>query len=464
MAKIKVEWDKWDWNKGKISYTTNITYLIRSYSFQKSIKSPEGSGELTLSPRLTRDNTGLYKNLLDLMEDRDVIRIYEYDVLKFVGYIDTVGLSGWLDQSGKPTRVCKVPLKFMGNILAESSVGLGMGRIIGNETATVAAAHQLQVAIADAMLDGLSYAELITVVVDNWKSLLEEVGSKVYLTYLDTYFDFSVAVSTENRPILPKRLTLYDGTETSINLWSILMSLVEPPFNELWIDCGPRKVRVAGKNIDLPDKKVAIVFRDTPFDGTVNPSNGVIENKFSDLPAVDLANKYLTRYDLSRSGKEAVSVFGVVPAAFDFEQTTLELLGTIIVSDLNLSKYQYKTLIQQLFYIRTESPDSPDVDISSAKYNDVLLNMSNTLKNWFEHNSKMVSGTLQMVVPPKNPDPVIGTRLSPELTPDGFFYVEAIVHQFTYPTALTSTLTVTRGYGKTAPISFNHGAFNGGRA
>ncbi|HEB29227.1 MAG TPA: hypothetical protein ENI05_15995, partial [Porticoccus sp.] len=203
-VKIKVELIRWDWTdttaKKRDSDSIDITQDVLNYRFQKTIKTPMGTAQLALIPQRTG------RNMLDIINVMDVIRIYEFDVLKFQGYVRRVSYSGSIQASdGKPSREAVLSVTPFGGMLFEPACGLGMGRVVGNADAFGISASTLMTNIANvAGKDGASYGEVINTTLDAWFDFIKSVGGTVFDEYVNTYMNFSDGVDQTSIPMTPR--------------------------------------------------------------------------------------------------------------------------------------------------------------------------------------------------------------------------------------------------------------------
>ena len=437
---LRVEVDLWKWPGGTLSDTVDITNDLLNYRFQKTIKNPAGSCQMSVLPQ--RADT----HILDAISPMDVVRIYEFGTLKFIGYVQRVSYGGSIGQDGKPSRNATITCQQMGGLLTSASVGLGLGTALGRDTdGLIDAAAELSVSILDATQDGISFAQMAKLVFSGFKDYLEFVGASNFLTYIGQYIDIEAGMASAASPRLPRTFEMFTGTEQSITFWQVIDQLVERPFNELWFDSGPRKVTIDGKSVQLPEMS-CMVFRPVPFNGTV--SGGVAGRAFDSLPETRIGLNHLLSFDLSRSIDEVFTMYSVKEAAFQLSDIPRILLGRAKVDTDRLGKYLLKPLITELFYTRMEAKDGESQEVTQGKIDDMAKESADTLYNWFSNNDLFLSGAISMMVPTDpGDDPKIGQKVSVHGI-DGFFYVEGIAHLWNYQGPLRSDLTVTRGFNR----------------
>lgn len=449
---IKIEIDLWNWPEGVKQKTLDITEDTLNYRWQKSIKTPQGSCQMAIVPQ-SADTL-----ILDILSPMDVVRISEFGTLKFIGYITRVSYTGSIDaKSGQPNRSATITCRQFGGLLAFASVGLGLGTALGMESdGLIDASAKLSKDILNASIDGVTYAEMITVLIDGFVDYLKTIGSQGFLTYIHEYLDTSSGLTDSSIPAIPRTFELFTGTEQTLTFWQVAEQLAQKPFNEFWIDNGPRKVRIDGSDISLPEK-ACLVFRETPFNGT--RSNGTDGNAFDSLPVVEVDMDHLVQFDLAKSMDEVYTFYSVKQPAFELSDLARLLMGQAEVDEDRVGKYLFRPLITELFYTRIEDLDGDNRKISQGKAETAGKEAAITLKNWFRDNDTFLSGVITHMVPTDNDsDPKIGNKLAVHGI-DGFFYVEGIAHTWTYQGPLKSNLTVTRGYNRTRPIQLKNKLF-----
>ena len=453
--RVRIEVDRWDWERGqrKDSEPVNITSHVQSYTWQKTIKTPVGGAEIQLFPQRQNDH------VMDALNPQDIVRIYEFDTLKFQGYIRRINYSGSITPEGQPQRSGNISATSFGGILMESSLGLNLGNITKRYDALISAAIKMAKQILDSVHSGISYSEMVHEVITGWFSLIEDIAETAYFAkYVRQYFDYDSLVDFGSAS-LPREYMLFRGTEDSITLWQILQNLIEAPFNELWCDDGPRYVSIDGRDIELGEGKVHLVLRPTPFDGTV--LSGVVDDRFQRVPRLQIPKLMFPSFNFTKSSDDVYSLYITTPAAFDLQNEALRtLIGDTVPSETNLQKYLLRPLINQLYYIRMTDPDDGSLAVSEGDVQSYLSRCSQTLANWFEHNDQYLSGTINLMVPEKSAmDPRIGNRVSLEGV-QGDWYCEGVSHQWNYGGPMISSVSVTRGWNRDRPIQLSDRIFN----
>lgn len=443
---IEVQVDRWTWRgEARKENTYTLTPGVLSYRFQKSIKNPGGSCQVSLIPQIEQNDKTIV-NVLNITRPMDVVRIREFGQLKFIGYVTRVAYSGAINPStGKPTRVAIITCQQFGNLLATSSIGFGLGTALGTEQTLFVAARDLQTAFINA--GSASYVEFLSILIQVLRTYLQGIGITGFIRYLNEYIDTESGLISTEEPGIPRIVKLFDGTETSVTFWSLAEKLSQKPFNELWIDNGPRRVYIDGRRHELQNERSILIFRPTPFNGTV--VQGTIQNQFDAIEEIHIPRDYFLQFDLSTSMEEVYTFYSVKNATFGLSTIARTILGEPIVDEQLIDKYLLKPFVTELFYSRTEKVRSDEISAPTDRFIRASEDAAQTLKNWYEHNEDYYSGVITIMVPDENQagfaDPRIGDKISVEGI-RGAFYVEGIAHIWQYNGALKTNLTVTRGF------------------
>jgi len=443
---IRIEIDLWDWPAGRMSRQgLNLTTSVFNYRFQKSIKNPQGSCQMTMLPQ------SIDTHILDIVKPLDVIRIYEFGRLKFMGYVTRVSYSGTINKDGKPGRDAVISANQFGGLLLTAAMGFGLGTALGQDEGPILnAAAQLSIDILKATADGVSFSEIVGLIYDSFITFIESIeATQNFVSYLDEYLDTSAGLSSVNTPLLPRQPEFFTGTEQQITFWQAAEQLIEKPFNELWIDNGPRKVSIDSSEVSLPEKS-CLVLRPTPFNGK-KTTTGTL-NLFDNLPSIHIDKDHMLRFDLARGMDEVYTAYSVKSASFQPGEIARLLLGDMKVDEDRVGKYLFKPLITELFFTRMENEDGDSLEAQTADAQTVTQNAAETLLNWFSLNEDYLSGAITHMVPSDpDADPKIGDKIT-VYGIEGFFYVEGIAHTWQYQGPLKSSATVTRGYNRTKKI------------
>jgi hypothetical protein len=454
--RIRVELDKWDFSTGKITETLDLTNYMQSYQFSKTLHNPSSQASLSVLPQFAE------MHLLEKINPMDVVRIYEFDALKFQGYVRKIGYKGLITEDGKPQRAVTIGVNSFGNYLMDAKLGINLA-ILKEDFPIYAATEKLSKAIQDAGDDGLTFKEVVTLLTDAWFKYLESiVDSSTQEDYVKTYVDFSAGVTEDETAGFPKEVYLFTEEEEELSLWMVMNKLGEAPLNEFFFDEGPRRVHISGKDVTLTDAKTYLIVRPTPFDGTI--TDKIVEtNRFQAMKGITIPRTHLLSVDLNKSIEDVYSVYVCAPPMFKYDDLELIATGYSEIDEDKIKKYLYRPCKQDLYYIRNYDIDSTQAEQKKKEIDTRSIDTVKTLKNWFLKNDEFLSGTISFMVPTdSNMDPRIGDKLSIEKI-NGDFYVEEITHTWSYGKALISSAGVTRGYDGLKPISLQDKLFRKGK-
>lgn len=443
----------WDWNSGKEGETKDITVAVTQFRWLKSIANPVASCDLTLVPQITDIH------YLDYLKPMDVVRIYEFNVLKYQGFIRNISAKGSISNTGAPNRSVFLSCSSFGALLSEGQLGVNIFLKLGVSERLSADIISFQAKLADLITTNQSYSELIGAVVDKWFEFLDACGATTYRKYLERWLNFKRGMAGKIIPGSPKTLMICYGSEQSITLWSILSQLAQTPFNEMWFDCGSRKVWVEQNasasdftERQLPSDMDYLVIRSAPYNGTY--IDGCKLDLWDALPARKLPLSYLTQFDLNKSMDESKSFYMVSPAVYDPGGLALVAMGTYEFDPVAFNKYLYRPAVADLFYSQlTDSNQDPLTKENRQSIYDDCVDKAKTLMEWNKHNDEYLSGAFTFMVPSDDEhDPRIGDKLEIEGIDDAYFYVESVSHTWSYGNALLSNAGVTRGFGQSSKI------------
>jgi hypothetical protein len=456
---IKVELIRWDFVLGRPRdmNPTDITQAVLAYQFQKTIKMPMGGCVLQVYP----EGGGLF--FIDDVSPMDIIKVYEFGVCKFIGYIRTIQFSIEIMDNGKPRRISVLTTTHFGGMLMEQSFGANLVCIRAMDNQKMAfrgyegAASTLVTKIGNARQEGLTIKELYEVIIDEWKAFMEQLGLLSFPTYIDTWLDYSTGLTRDSADLLPRNFQFFYSEGQDANLFTELKKMTDPPLYELWFDNGGHFVDLGNGPVLLPNDKVCMVLRKTPFDGTIE--NDATFDRFTGLPTKNIPLDILKKIDVSKSMEEAYSYYMATPAEFELSEFTLWAMGAGTVDEAALQKYLFRPMRTQLFYVDGTSLHVQR-DGRSGNIIKRAQNATDTFKTWYENNDKYKSGVLAIMVPSRPEDDVyIGEKIAIEGVNDAWFYVEGISHSWSYGGALISSVTYTRGWGVDGEVQFRNKLF-----
>jgi hypothetical protein len=474
-TKVEVTWVAWDWDSNQPKDPKDITIMALSFQWLKSIKNPASRCVLTMLPQFSDSN------YLDLMNPMDVIQIYEFDTLKFQGYITRIGASGEILPDGTPSRRVSLYISSFGELISNANLGVslflqsGWNSVPGGTYVKVGVQiAQFVASLATVMNNNQPYSSALISVIDEWLNFVSEVGAPSFVTYFNYWINYQTGMVGQAIYNTPSDPYLFSPQDNNINLLQIIYKYTQMPFNELFMDCGPRKIYSETDPLlsnvvstDLVNNYDYLINRATLFDGTIN-DYGTTCNLWSKLIDKVVPSSYIKRFDLNKTMEESYSLYLVAPAIFNPEDFALIAMGTPVIDPVALNKYLLRELHQNLFYksnmpypryqdLQLLNDSTPITIIQESKYK------AQTLMNWFQYNDQFLSGVVRIEVPSDETiDPRIGEKISFDNINDAYFYVEGVSHTWTYGGEITSDLTLTRGFGINGPISLKDKIFKRG--
>jgi hypothetical protein len=473
---------QWDWSANNVksdaktgSDYTDLTPSMLSFQWLKTIKNMAARCVVDM---LAQFGDTHYLNIINAM---DVIKIYEFDELKYMGYVTRIGASGSIDpQTGKPIRKVTLYLSSFGEMVINGSIGVSLFLQASNSNANNtnfvemgAALNSAWSGISDLIKSNNSYSMIIGQIIQYWLKFIVQLGGSSYVTYFNYFIDSNSGLVGETIPRTPRQPFMFSSEDSNVNLHDILQKFAQAPFNEIFMDCGSRTIYsetdeyLSGvKSTNLVGEKDHIITRHALFDGCVDDSGGT-KNLWFALPSVKLPIGYLTRFDLNKTMEESYSMYLVAPAIFNIGDLGLIADGQAVLDTVAFNKYLLREMDQQLFYdTYAGTDDSLNEGFFNSQANLIdtdSANKSLMLKQWYEKNDQFLSGTFTMEVPSNSSlDPRIGDKIEWDAVEDAYFYVEGVSHTWSYGGELSSTLSVTRGYGEHGPIKLTDKIFKRG--
>lgn len=444
--------DRWDWkNREDLVDTIELTQFVDSYQWRKVLVHPASQGVVTARPQ-TED-----AGLMDLMKPMDVVRIYENGKLRSQGFLRTIGYRGAMAQ-GQPQRSIQFTYSGFGSYLTDATISVDLDIFRGSAQLLNSALKLAESIVRAGKIT--TYYALIDQLVREWFTFIQtSISSTVHTKYISRYVNFLEGVTKDNLPGYPKEVWMYYGTEDQLTLWSILEKLTEAPFFEMFIDDGPRAVRIDGTDVNLTGDYSYLIGRRTPYNRTVE--DGVLVDRFDDLTPITVPFQNLISFDLNRSMDDVSSAYLVPPASYHLSELELKAAGQVLVDPYLMKKYLYKVLRKELYFIRGMDADNTQTDPYEPIVRKRVEDLVATMSSWYGHNDEFLSGAFRYMES-NNPEeqPKIGDRLKIEDV-DGDFYVQAVDHTWSYGGILQGTATVTRGwnYATDSPVELKDRIF-----
>lgn len=464
---LRFEIIRWDWTKGtaKDKKPIDITPAVFSFRWLKSLRNPDSGCEITMIPQFSD------VHYLDSLDTMDVVRIYEFNTLKYLGFIRRIGASGSISPTGVPSRTVNITCSSFGALFSESELGLNMLLHSGIQSDISARIKTFAGKLSDVALLDKPYSELIKLVIEEWFSFLDANKATTYKNYFNEFIDYESGLVGKTIPGFPKEFYLFYSHQQTMTLWDMVSKLVQLPFNEVWFDCGPRNLWVENNEnlspakpgeVKLLNEKEHLIIRVPPFNGTV--VNNTTVDLWDSLPSRIIPLSYLTRFDLNKSMDESMSFYLVAPPAYNPGELALVVQGEALIDSAAFNKYLYKPMIFDTTLIRIQKSGESGMESKANEIYKDIKDKVNTLKNWNQYNDKYLSGSFTFMVPSEEIfDPRIGDKIEIENLNGMYFYVEGVSHSWNYGGPLISNVSVTRGWSDNGPILLKDKIFKRGK-
>lgn len=407
---------------------------LLNYTFSESIN---GTGTFSFSctaEGLKNDKT---KTVLDLIDIYDFVKIYEFGVVRFCGFITDIQLKATVSDTGV-MRMINVNGASMNHILSTLKVNSNARNIpemIGLEVEV----KNLLDTLSKSVEPGKNIDALILKIVEGYRSLSNKVFQRIR-TYDPAVQSTSLALwelydlfvrfkfSDTLRFYYPIALSPIGIVDSS--LWNIFKTLVPPPVYEVF---GKWEATEIGE-------EYRIYMREVPFDLDV----------WATLPITELHASVLTSVSLRRSDKTAFSYFiGTLSGSYITQDQAKQIgMGTDMdfFSSKMWSKYGYKPMeVEFKFFDKGKSKDVDQVNLTRE--------LCRKLRSWYDNGDLFFSGEVSFITTPEYvrsktgalyhfPYPTIGERVR---LFGGEFYIESSTRSWSYLGSMTTNLVLTRG-------------------
>ncbi len=423
-------------------YTSNG---LISYSFTKSKESPSSQFSFSVVPETDGNNS-----LIDIIEPRSLVKIYEYDFLVFMGVVESSRYSSRYND-GAPSRPIDVAGYSLGGIIEK--LNLNLDPFIFN-VAREEEDSKLEIAIAEEIEKGEPVRDAVVKIIDGFFGLLDGLSKKEKETtqnsvltklkdeYLglkdenlceDITFDFPISITTFK-------------TE-NMSLWSVIIELFPPPFYEVFF-----RIENTKRDDGTYDGKLKLIVRESPFP-LLNKDDTYDFSKWNNLneknqSLSDTLKKHklderlvkLVGYDLQISGEDMYSFYLVIPAGIEMSPNFYKAVNGInhCIDKKAVSIYGLKPLEIVLKFYNNDLQSSKDKD----DFTELIQSLSRKLMGWFKNNDMAYSGTIDFLACKDGEVFEVGEKLE---FFGGEFYIEKIDTSWSYGDHINKKLFVTRG-------------------
>jgi len=414
----------YDANKIASFDTSPLNNALIGYNFTESLNTIETQFSLSLTAETDDDGY----TWLDKIEIKDLVFIYEFAELRFIGVVEDKRFSARFSGE-RPSKQVSVNGLSLGNLLSTFPLVIDQFLYQGN-TLAESANNQLKARLAAAMEDGYPVANIMKTIYDSFFELSLKMGTinsqgRGIKTVLDEFIDFDSRLSKDIVLKYPIALSIYNVGIN--NIWDILSSLMVPPVYEMFMLLNPTSGKYEG------------VFRQTPFE----PEDWKSLTKRSILPV------YLNHYDFGQSGNEVYTYFlcSVAGAGIsDNKGMLLDSAGYGALASFDeekWKKYGYRPLIIEFRYFDADKSETYTTTASTMR------GLGEMLKRWYQYNDEFHTGTLRFMTIDNNAgdsglrNPRVGEKMS---FLEGEFYIEESEHSWNYGTSMETRLSLSRGF------------------
>lgn len=417
-------------NIGSFSGDSKNNSLV-AYSFKEELRSINNNFNLSFT--LAEDKNGL--TWLDKIELWDLVFIYEFEELRFIGIVKDKRYSAKMSGEG-PQRDIEISGVSLSSLLATFNLIIDQFLFPSLPLAKTVN-EKLQTDLSNQQSVGNKIKPLLKLIYDDFLLLATALGDngatvKGIKPLLDSFIEFGSELSEDTVFQYAIALSIYNVGENHI--WSILNNIITPPMYEMF----PRW--------DSSKKKYSVVFRQSPFDA----------DKWKALKSNTIPIIYLGDHDLGVNADEVYTYFLACVAGSNIDDkkglvigsdATNSQYGQLCAVDLDKwRKYGYRPLIVEFKYFDTNK---------NSTMSDVYTNMkilSNKLMYWYQKNDEFFTGSLNIQTIDSNAtynrkklsNPRIGEKLT--FLNGAEFYIESSEHKWHYGNPMTTTLHLTRGY------------------
>ncbi|OGO08147.1 MAG: hypothetical protein A2Y61_00235 [Chloroflexi bacterium RBG_13_60_13] len=251
---------------------------------------------------------------------------------------------------------------------------------------------------------------------------------------------------------LPARQAFNPGfMNPSGTLWGLAQQFSDPMFTELYADLlpdgDPFSGRIsAGDPLGTRDMKMTVVLRDKPFpvvDPEVigGPPNPGYRHPWGKVPLMVVPRQQIVSSDLGRSGIERFNAYMAAPVVY---QETMGANALKILAPL----LDRKDLQRHGFRRMDVASNMVPPDEAALQIYELANWQRRIIRDWYCLNPYMLNGSISLGI--GRPDIRIGCRvIIPAESDDDLdetYYVEQVSHNWTFGTAVKTSLGVTRGW------------------
>jgi hypothetical protein len=419
--------------------------ILIDYSYRNEIETFSSDFSMTLLPALIGNSK---KTAMDYFLVNDVVKIYEFKKLKYVGIIKSLKYSARMD-GNKPDRTIVISGYGVGGIIENFSLTLDNIVLASAKTNLDSINNSLITKLASSHDAGASMQSILNTIKDAYKTVIADLagfqeGEGIWKV-VDQYLVFSSDYSAMYMKYpFSGSLFSYDGNSLK-GIWDMLVC---KPLQEFFIRWEPVQ------------KKYVIILRPTPFspDAWMNLNITTLDPLYYDDTELEFSiDEIKTWFFAYMSGSS-------VP--YEVARVTYKN-GIIWPKSASLSSYD-KTFLQKKWMMYGYKPLEVsfrfcDIGVLSDNKNKITIPKSGIkgdvfpggktvtdeqlmeayskqLYDWYKRMDEMLKGTIAGMTMENSP--LAGERV---YWHGSQFYVESVEGGWTYGGEMRTTLHVTRG-------------------
>lgn len=388
---------------------------LKAYEYNNSLGSPSGEFSLEFTARMDRRD----RNWKDKIHKRDLIYIYEFGKLEYIGIVKNTSYSSSMN-GAKTVRTIDVTGNSIGGMLETFDLPMNLYLWYDKGVDATTVNQKFLNALNANLEEGKQIGNLLQLIQDNFFEVNfgSGLGSSGFSSIINTYYELEADSLASNYP-----LNLQPFQTDSNTLWTLFRQILPLPVYEIF-----------GR---YEKNKYKLICREAPFDLT----------NWNNLKATVIDPLSLVSQKLSDTDEEVYThYYSQMPQSGYTEQETYANQSLSEVSVFDTEKfpiYGYKQLQSSFPFFDIETGK----DFDAKEY---LKKNSQRMYAWYKNNLDFQSGQITVMTSQdkdKN-QPKVGEKLR-YLRGDSNkieFYIEGITRTMRYPEAMQSVYSVTRGY------------------
>ena len=342
------------------------------YAFRESLAVTDSNFSLTFTPEA--DSNGL--TWFDKIKVTDLVFIEELGKDKFIGIVSSRKYSSRVVDEGVQ-RTITISGRGLTSLL--STYNLILDTFLYDSDVFAEAENQkLKAALTEKMDKGQQVISILKTIYDAFFSLMFKMGRTNRTgigikAILDYFIDFETDLLSDVVLLYPISLSIYRPGNN--NIWGVLVSLINPPVNELFT------------RFNFERNKFHVVYRQAPFDA----------KDWSKLKSNKIPSILITSCDFGSSDEEVYTYYLATVAGSGINDRKAILLDAEGYKKLaerdedKWIKYGYKPMLVEFKFFNKDVVESYTETASTMHY------LAMKLRTWFEHNDEFLNGTIEFM-------------------------------------------------------------------